>query len=267
MNNKELEIIEKCHQELITRGFTIIEDFISKQITSQYLKLIKEFWVTEQVENPKFCKRFPQLIVNNLPIKTRDFDHLFTHPVLMNILKKLLGSRFILGESRACNVEKCTEVPFIHQDGHVRTFADSPLSLVTIFLLEDFKEENGGTLLYPGSHNYDFSPKEVSPSLFSNSVLEAPAGTIAIFNSNVWHGPGINQTGESRWSINSYYSRWFVKPFFDMAARFSKKEYLELDSEMKQLLGFTSTPPVDETKSISTLITEEEALTLYPFKS
>ena len=36
-------------------------------------------------------------------------------------------------------------------------------------------------------------------------ILEAPAGTVVVFNSHVWHGGTINQTDQPRRAIHSYF--------------------------------------------------------------
>ena len=247
-------------------GYVIFPNLISREESQRYLAALQPFWQEEQRTNPVFARRFPQLIVNNLPVRTRVFDPLLEHPEIMSLCREFLGESFILGEMRACNVEKCDKVAFVHRDGHIPTAPGYPLALVTMWALEDFTPSNGATILYPGTHRLGYRPTADLLKNFEPVNFSVPAGSLLLFDANLWHGPSINSTGASRWSLNSYYARWFMKPTFDMSGRFSREEFRELSPGMKQLLGFTSHPPRDETKTISTLIPVDQVETLYPFE-
>jgi hypothetical protein len=258
MTSSASELLQKS-------GYVVFPELISAKEAKRHLNVLLKFWDEEQRINPKFSKRFPQLIVNNLPVRTRDFDPLLEHSNIMALGKEFLGDHFILGEMRACNVEKCDKVAFVHRDGHIPTHPGYPLAIVTMWTLEDFSAKNGGTIFYPGTHRLDYRPNAEILKNFTPMTFEAPAGSLLVFDANLWHGPSINSTGDSRWSLNSYYARWFMKPTFDMAARFSKEEFRKLTPAMKQLLGFSSQPPRDETKTISTLIPPDQIEDFYPF--
>lgn len=252
-------------EQIKISGYTVFKGLISTTESVKYLHLIKKFWDTEPHINPKFAKRFPQWVINNLPVRTRAFDALLAHPEILKIGTDLLGTNFTLGEMRACNVEKCDEVAFVHRDGFIPTIPGFPLALVAMWTLEEFSKENGATLFYPGSHASPHRPTDEILKSFSPTFFEAPAGSLVIFDANLWHGPSINSSGKSRWSLNSYYTRWFIKPTFDMAARFTYEEFKKLPTTMKELLGFTTSPPRDETKRIATVISVNEVEESYPF--
>jgi ectoine hydroxylase-related dioxygenase (phytanoyl-CoA dioxygenase family) len=81
----------------------------------------------------------------------------------------------------------------------------------TIWLLDDFTEENGPTRLVPGSHRWERVPQHHLPD--SNASypgeirLLAPAGTVVVFNSHVWHGGTRNNTARPRRAMHAYFGR------------------------------------------------------------
>lgn len=99
-----------------------------------------------------------------------------------------------------------------------------------IWLLDDFTRENGSTRLVPGSQNRQHLPGEVLNDPMAphpdEILVEAPAGTVVVFNSHTWHGGTRNQTDKPRRAIHSYFcqrnqpqqtvqSRFITKPTRD----------------------------------------------------
>ena len=126
-------------------------------------------------------------------------------------------------------------------------FPGPPLALMTIVLwmLNDFNAESGVTRLVPKSH--------LRPSYPENGVeyqdeiqVEAPAGSVLIYNGSTWHGGGAKLRDVKRWSVIVSYARWFVKPAFDMTKNTPPELYTNLSPKRRELFGFTSVAPSDE---------------------
>ena len=81
----------------------------------------------------------------------------------------------------------------------------------SIWLLDDFTEENGATRVVPGSHRRtvrvgDELPDPLAPHP-EQVTLTAPAGTVIVFNSHLWHGGSRNGTDRPRRALHSYFTR------------------------------------------------------------
>ena len=76
----------------------------------------------------------------------------------------------------------------------------------SIWLLDDFTPDNGATRLVPGSHRTGLMPDGTS-SHPHETLLVAPAGTVVIFNSHVWHGGTRNTTDAPRRAVHAYFGR------------------------------------------------------------
>ncbi len=63
----------------------------------------------------------------------------------------------------------------------------------------------------PGSHRSGQSAREAlaDPAAAHPGEVQliAPAGTVVVFNSHVWHGGTQNRTGQPRRALHSYFTR------------------------------------------------------------
>jgi ectoine hydroxylase-related dioxygenase (phytanoyl-CoA dioxygenase family) len=79
----------------------------------------------------------------------------------------------------------------------------------SIWLLDDFTENNGSTRVVPKTHQLDLLPDAAMTDPMEKHPDEiriiAPAGSVFIFNSHVWHGGTTNHTDKDRRSIHSYF--------------------------------------------------------------
>jgi len=81
----------------------------------------------------------------------------------------------------------------------------------SIWLLDDFTEENGATRVVPGSHRRTVRVSDELPDPLAahpdQITLTAPAGTVIVFNSHLWHGGTRNNTDRPRRAMHSYFTR------------------------------------------------------------
>ncbi len=81
----------------------------------------------------------------------------------------------------------------------------------SIWLLDDFTADNGATRVVPGSHRNGQRAREALPdpaAAHPDEVrLIAPAGTVVVINSHLWHGGTRNDSGRPRRALHSYFTR------------------------------------------------------------
>jgi ectoine hydroxylase-related dioxygenase (phytanoyl-CoA dioxygenase family) len=81
----------------------------------------------------------------------------------------------------------------------------------SIWLLDDFTADNGATRVVPGSHLSGKSPGDVMAdtrdSWPGEVLLLAPAGTVVVFNSHLWHGGTLNHSSRPRRALHAYFTR------------------------------------------------------------
>jgi ectoine hydroxylase-related dioxygenase (phytanoyl-CoA dioxygenase family) len=139
------------------------------------------------------------------------FDVCFTHPRVLAGIAQVLTSDFKLS-----SLNYRAALP---GQGHQALHADwrEPVSdgqfrvCNSIWLLDDFTADNGPTRVVPGSHRFGTLPKDAMEDPAARHpdeiTLLAPAGTVVIFNSHLWHGGTLNRTDVRRRALHSYFCR------------------------------------------------------------
>ncbi|MEM6842221.1 MAG: phytanoyl-CoA dioxygenase family protein [Bacteroidota bacterium] len=139
------------------------------------------------------------------------FDIFYTHPRVLAGVAHVLGGDFKLSSLnyRAAIPSKGNQK--LHADWHEVVEPGDYKVCNTIWLLDDFTKENGATRLVPGTHLSGILPQEELDDPWAThpdqKIIEAPAGTVVIFNSHTWHGGTDNHTNAPRRSIHSYFCR------------------------------------------------------------
>ena len=165
-------------------------------------------------------------LVNKGPV----FDVFYTHPRVLAGIEAVLGQAYKLSSLNYRAAKPSQGLQKLHVDWK-NTVPNGQYQVCnSIWLLDDFTESNGSTRIVPKSHKLDSLPDEVMPDPLQKHPDEiriiAPAGSVFIFNSHVWHGGTTNQTDRVRRSIHSYFCRRELPQQIDQL-KYITKETLE----------------------------------------
>jgi hypothetical protein len=137
------------------------------------------------------------------------FDQFYTHPKLLAAISHVLAADFKLSALNYRAALPGYGLQKLHVDWHQAVPPGQYKVCNSIWLLDDFLEANGATRLVPGTHLAGTLPQDTLKDPYATHpeeiLLEAPAGTVVIFNSHTWHGGTINQTDKPRRAIHSYF--------------------------------------------------------------
>jgi ectoine hydroxylase-related dioxygenase (phytanoyl-CoA dioxygenase family) len=110
-------------------------------------------------------------------------------------------------------------------------------SINTLIALDDFTEENGGTIVVPGTHQRAERPDDRFLDAAAESV-HCPAGTAIVFDSTLWHAAGTNCSGRDRVGINQQFTRSFLKQQIDYVRALGDQRVEQQTDRVQQLLGW-----------------------------
>jgi ectoine hydroxylase-related dioxygenase (phytanoyl-CoA dioxygenase family) len=110
--------------------------------------------------------------------------------------------------------------------------------------LDDFTEYNGATRVIPGTHRSGKIPSETLKDVKAphpDQVLTiAPAGTVVVFNSHLWHGGTLNRTQNTRCALHSYFCRRYQPQQTNQSRYLSPKTISRLTDVEKFILDIQS---------------------------
>ena len=139
------------------------------------------------------------------------FDIFYTHPRVLAGIAHVLGQSIKLSSLNYRAAKPGMGLQKLHVDWHEAVAPGEYTVCNSIWLLDNFSKENGATRIVPGTHHLGALPQNILPNPEASHpdevIIEAPAGSVFIFNSHAWHGGTTNQTNKNRRSIHSYFCR------------------------------------------------------------
>jgi|SRR5581483_4872172 len=147
-------------------------------------------------------------LVNKDPI----FDVVWTDPVQLAAAGHVLGWESVQFSSlNARSARPGYGLQGIHMDGPPAPAVGHYEVCNSLWMLDDFTEENGATRVVPGSHRWRLVPEDVVDDPMAphpdQVLVTGEAGTLVVFNSHLWHGGTRNNSTAPRRAAHAYYSR------------------------------------------------------------
>lgn len=175
-------------------------------------------------------------LVNKDPM----FDVAFTHPRVLAAMYHVLRSDFKLSALNSRASLPGQGLQGVHADWGYAVEPGDYYVCNSIWLLDDFTEENGATRVVPGSHRSGKLPRDVQDDPkepYEGEIkLLAPAGTVVIFNSHLWHGGTLNSSPNRRRAMHSYFCRRDQKQLLDERQYIRPETYNRLSEAARYIL-------------------------------
>jgi len=173
--------------------------------------------------------------------KVRGFDELAVHPLLLGVLDEVLG-HYQLSGPVGIDIGPGESPQGLHRDDVVYPipWPHEQVVLNTMWALDDFTEDNGATVVVPGSHRS--SPTEMPPA---TDVIPAtmPSGSVMFYVGTVWHGGGANRTDERRLGVILEYAASWLRAQENHVTAVPVAVMRTLEPRLQELLGYNIHPP------------------------
>ena len=116
------------------------------------------------------------------------------------------------------------------------------LTVSSLFALNDFTEENGATLVAPGSHRWQDPGREARPEELTQAVM--PAGSVLLYTGKVMHGAGANRTPDTwRRGMHVSFVLGWLRPEEHHSLAVPLEVARQLPEQAQHLLGYRSYHP------------------------
>lgn len=183
-----------------------VNDAISALMNTEGERAGAELFDSKYIRHPKEdgADRLADLVN-----KGSVFDKFYLHPKVLAAVRSVLGDQIKLSSLNYRAAKPGKGLQKLHVDWGNSVVHGNYKVCNTIWLLDDFVANNGATRLVPGSHKYQVLPQEAMENPLEDHLdqvlIQAPAGSVVVFNSHIWHGGTTNFTQKDRRSIHSYF--------------------------------------------------------------
>ena len=174
--------------------------------------------------------------------KTRAFDALAVHPLLLGVLDRVLGASYQLSAPTGIEIGPGEKAQVLHTDDGIYPLPRPHPEVVlnTMWALDDFTEANGATRVIPGSHRWtDRLPTEADETV----TVTMPAGSVLFIIGTLWHGGGANTTDRTRLGVLLEYAAGWLRPQENHVIAVPPDVVATLDPRLQELLGYNIHPP------------------------
>ena len=202
--------IHQMRRDFKQWGFCLIEDAMSYEQCRAFRERVLDQGEGEKlagVAQPTPTGQYVNTLINKGDIFGKcieqDPSAVQAGPLIEQLMNETLGKGWIChsflsngadpgGYPQGMHIDQGPLLPWITEE--------APALVNTMYIPQDIDEQNGGTLLIPGSHRIliDAGSGGAIGELPPTINLEAKAGTIMIFDGRLLHGTGVNRTNERR---------------------------------------------------------------------
>lgn len=177
--------------------------------------------------------------------KTRAFDDLAVHPLLINALQHVLGEHHQFSAPVALRIGPGEAAQVLHRDEDIYPLPrpHPPVVLNSMWALCDFTAANGATRLVPGSHRWTAGGHDRWPDDSEPVAAEMPAGSVLLYQGGLLHGGGANTTDQPRPGLLLEYVVSWLRPQETQLLAVPPEVVSELPERLQELLGYNVHPP------------------------
>jgi hypothetical protein len=229
-------------EQLDELGFVVIEHAVAADVLDRIREEL-EPWLGEHAHlGRNDFEGFRTNRVYGLLAKAPSEAALVLHPRVLALLDALLLPNHLLSGNLVINLlagETAQQVHF--DDGFYRIARPRrPVSISTVWAIDDFTADNGATEVIPGSHRWgEDAPATDDPRLVP---VEMPAGSVVVFSGTLWHRGGANRTARPRLAISPQYCEPWARQQENMILSVGRAA-ASLPARAQELLGYSIHPP------------------------
>ena len=207
---KPTKEIKQIRKDFKKWGYALIEEGMSKKQCKVFIDRLLEQAEGEKLANVNSLTpsgQYVHTLINKGKVFRQcieqDIEAVQAGTLIENFLNETLGKGWICHSFLANGAEKGYYPQVLHIDQSPLSpwiTEEAPALVNTLYIPQDVNEENGGTLIIPGSHkNIIKAGSNGNVGKLNPAInLEASAGTIMLFDGRLLHGTGVNRTSKIR---------------------------------------------------------------------
>lgn len=233
--------LEASLREIDEQGYTVLREAIEPELVAELRDTIRRLQ-GELAVRPRGnrAEGLASLRIYNLLAKAPVFQKMALHPAVLPLVERVLDEECLLSGMTAIDIGPGEKLQGMHSDEIAMTVPRPHIALMctTMWALTDFRPENGGTWVVPGSHRFDREPRRGDEA--KAFAVEMPAGSVLVFHGSLWHSGGVNTTtDEWRLGVNVQYCQGFIRQQQNPYLGLSREVLATFPPRLLRLCGFT----------------------------
>jgi ectoine hydroxylase-related dioxygenase (phytanoyl-CoA dioxygenase family) len=234
--------------ELDDQGFTIIEDYLSAAQVEAFREGLAPYLGTYRGRNP--FEGHTTERVYTIVGRGKVFEECASGARLLAILDRLLKPNYLLSADHAICIHPGEKAQNLHFDDGFYPFPRPrpSISISTIGAIDAFTPQNGGTLMYKGSHKWPAERVIALRDALARGAktadtecvnyLTMPAGALCVFQGQLVHGAGANTSDRPRLAYTNHYCEPWARPQENFYLGVPKAKVRGMSREVQILLGY-----------------------------
>ena len=223
---EELGLFEAC-EHLTTHGWAVIENVSSPEFNAAFRdKMLEVVGGTEGGSS---------MLLRRDPI----FSEAVLNPNLLAMAEFSVGRGFLISQVAGSVRPKGSAALQLHADANwmPAPLPEHNMLLTVCWACDEFTKENGATMVVPGTKTLRRHPTADEVEAKEGAIsIDCPAGSVAMWDGNVWHGNWPRETDGERVAAHITYTRLMCRQVEDYSA--DADRLIEAHGErMAQLLG------------------------------
>ena len=222
-------------------GYALLEGVLAPDDVERRLAALQDLFAATPTGRNVF-EGFRTQRIYAVYAKTRAFDDLAVHPLLLAALDHALGEHYQFSAPVALQIGPGETAQMLHRDEDVYPLPrpHPPVVVNSMWALCDFTAANGATRLVPGSHRW---PEDRRPEPDEAVPADMPAGSVLVYLGGLWHGGGANTTDHPRPGLLLEYVASWLRPQETHLLTVPPEVARDLPPRLQELLGYNVFPP------------------------
>ncbi len=237
-----VEDVDRCMDAIERDGYIIIENLISPELVAEIKEdLIPRFSYDSGRNN---FEGFKTQRLYAFFEKSLICNPLVEHPMILGCLDRVFEPNYLLSQLQAINILPGEEQqPLHHDDLFYRVPRPRPaLGAATIWAIDEFTQQNGATVVIPGSHLWD-DRQPTEDDLKNLEPVVMPAGSVVLFLGTLWHAGGANRSDAARLCVSAQYCAPWCRTQENYSLSLSRETVKKCSEHIQRMLGYSIHAP------------------------
>lgn len=179
--------------------------------------------------------------------KSKIFQEMAVIPSILDVMDHFLlptCTDYQINLTQAISIGSNESKQIMHQDDPMFPFLHpgTEVMINCMWAIDDFTEENGATVLVPGSHLWPRSHalnleiENLPPHMIAKGIMKK--GSVLIYLGSLFHSGGANKTKNRRCGAVISYNLGWLRQAENSYLAYSKEELKEMPIKLQKLLGY-----------------------------